>query len=299
MRPLVLKVACCGVLLFLIGKVSANDVEPRLYSNVPEGTNFLSVGYAHSKGEVTFDSSIPVADARGEVDAMVLSYSRGLDLGGKSALLTVAVPYAEVALEGLLLGEPASGQRHGIGDPRVRLAVNLYGAPSLNPEQFGAYQQRTIVGASISTSVPVGRYVEERVLNAGSNRWNVIGQLGVSHRVRNWMLEGALGLSWYSDNDKVRGKKLEQDPIKLLRGAVSYYITPRVWIGAGFVYTRGGATRLDGMKRRDHQDNWRTGIALSVPLGRRHRLQLRATEGVSARIGANFRMYRVIYTYTF
>ena len=188
MRTLVLQVACCGVLLFLTGKSSANDVEPRLYSNIPEGTNFLSVGYAHSKGEVTFDSSIPVADARGEVDSMVLSYSRGLDIGGKSALLTVAVPYAELALEGLYLGEPASGQRHGVGDPRVRLAVNLYGAPSLKPEQFRAYQQRTIIGASITTSVPVGRYVEERVLNAGTNRWNVGGQLGVAHRVRKWRL---------------------------------------------------------------------------------------------------------------
>ncbi|MCZ6855267.1 MAG: hypothetical protein O7G86_15255 [Gammaproteobacteria bacterium] len=112
--------------------VSANDVEPRLYSNIPTGINFLSIGYARSHGEVSFDSSVPVADVEGEIDSVVMSYSRGLNIAGKSALLTLAVPYAHVALEGLYLGQPASGRRQGMGDPRIRLVVNFYGAPAMD-----------------------------------------------------------------------------------------------------------------------------------------------------------------------
>ena len=278
----------------------ADDVEPRLYSNVPTGANFVSIGYAHSSGEVAFDSSIPVADVEGEIDSMVLSYSRGLDIAGRSALLTVAVPYADASLEGLYLGQPASGQRQGLGDAKIRLAVNFHGAPALNPEAFRTYRQKTIIGASLAVTIPVGRYVEDRLLNVGTNRWNVVGQAGVSHRVRKWTLEGALGFAWFSDNDDVlQTNKLEQDPFGLFRGTALYHLTPDVWIGAGFLYSFGGDTTLNGVQRDDEQKSWRTGVALSFPIARGHRLQLTVTEGITARVGSDFRTYSAAYTFAF
>jgi len=278
----------------------ANDVEPRLYTNVPVGHNFISVAYSSSDGEVTFDSSIPVEDAEGNVDTLVLSYSRGLNIAGKSALLTFAVPYADVRLKGLLFGEPASGQRQGFGDPRVRLAVNLYGAPSTNLKDFSSYQQKTIVGASISVGMPFGRYLDDKLLNVGTNRWNIIGQLGVSHRVNRWTFESGIGISWYSDNDEVVGdRRLEQDPIGLYRGTILYHFTPGFWVGMGVIYANGGNTKLDGIKRDDRQKNWRTGIAVSFPLRRRHNIQFRVTEGVTARVGADFLTFSAAYTISF
>jgi hypothetical protein len=281
-------------------EIRAADVEPRLYSNIPAGMNFVSVSYANSSGEVTFDSSIPVEDVDGEVDSVVLSYSRSLNIAGKSALLTVAVPYAELGLEGLLLGEPASGRRRGFGDPQVRLAVNFYGAPATIPKNFASYQQKTIVGASISVGMPFGRYLDDKVLNVGTNRWNVVGQVGLSHKINRWTVESAIGISWTSDNDDVVGnKRLEQDPIGLFRGTVLYNFSRGFWVGAGVLYANGGDTKLDGVQRDDRQKNWRTGIATSFSLAPRHNLQLRITEGVTARIGADFRTYSANYTYTF
>ena len=78
----------------------ANDVQPRLFNNVPVGVNFFSIGISSSDGEVTVDSSLPVADVEGSVDTVLLSYSRGLDLGGRSGLVTVAVPYADTHFDG-------------------------------------------------------------------------------------------------------------------------------------------------------------------------------------------------------
>ena len=80
---------------------------------------------------------------------------------------------------------------------------------------------------------------------------------------------------------------------------VIYHLRPGLWVGAGVIYTYGGATTLNGVESDNEQDNWRTGVALSMPLVRRHTLQLRATEGVSARLGADFTTYVVSYTYTF
>jgi hypothetical protein len=75
---------CCLILL-TTQAARANDVEPRLYSAVPTGANFLSVGYVRSEGEVSLDSSIPVIDAKGEVDSLVLPTwrSRGYTLGSR------------------------------------------------------------------------------------------------------------------------------------------------------------------------------------------------------------------------
>ena len=278
----------------------ANDVEPRLYSNVPTGVNFLSLGYSRSDGEVTFDGNVPITDAEGEVNSVVASYSRGLNIAGKSALLTVLVPYGEVALEGLYLGQPASGNRQGWGDPRIRLAMNFYGAPAMTPEEFRSYRQKTIIGASVSVGIPVGRYVEDRLLNVGSNRWSVVGQVGVSQKFNKWTTEAAVGVAWLSKNDEVlETNTLEQDPIGLVRATLIYNLRPRLWVGAGVIYAYGGATTLNGVESDNKQDNWRTGVALSMPLSRRHALQLRATEGVSAHRGADFTTYVVSYTYTF
>ena len=278
----------------------ANDVEPRLYSNVPTGLNFFSIGYAHSSGEVTFDTSVPLADVEGEVDSMVLSYSRGLNIAGKSALLTFVIPYADIDLEGLYLGEPVSGRRPGFGDPRIRLSVNFYGAPATTRKEYATYQQKTIVGGSISVGMPFGRYVEDKVLNVGSNRWNVVGQLGVSRQINRWIIESAIGVSWNSHNDELLGtRKLEQDPIGLFRATLIYNFSPGLWVGAGAIYAGGGDTTLDGVRRDDRQKNWRAGLAVSIPLAPGRAVSLRVTEGITSRIGAVFSTYSAAYTYAF
>ena len=118
--------------------------------------------------------------------------------------------------------------------------------------------------------MPFGRYVEDKVLNVGSNRWNVVGQLGVSRQINRWTIESAIGISWYSHNGELLGtRKLEQDPIGLFRATFSYNFAPGLWVGAGVIYADGGDTTFDGVKRDDRQ------------------------------IGADFRTYSIAYTYAF
>ena len=45
----------------------------------------------------------------------------------------------------------------GFGDPRLRLSVNLYGAPALSVEQFASYRQNVIVGATLQVFPPLGQ----------------------------------------------------------------------------------------------------------------------------------------------
>jgi len=79
--------------------------------------------------------------------------------------------------------------RAGFLDPKIRLSVNLYGAPALTLQQFKYYEQDLIIGASVQVSVPRGQYDDTRAINLGTNRWSVKPELGVSQIVGPWTLE--------------------------------------------------------------------------------------------------------------
>ena len=66
-------------------EVAAQSLEPRAYTNVPVGMNFLIVGDTYSTGGLATDPDLPVKDANLRVHAPVLAYARSLDVWGKSA----------------------------------------------------------------------------------------------------------------------------------------------------------------------------------------------------------------------
>ena len=43
-----------AALLWVVTTVQAQELEPRTYSNVPVGVNFLAVGYAYNQGNVFY-----------------------------------------------------------------------------------------------------------------------------------------------------------------------------------------------------------------------------------------------------
>src|SRR2546427_12490775 len=60
----------------------AQSLEPRSYVNTPVGINFLLLGYGYTQGEVGFDASTPITDARVHVHAGFFAIPRPLTLGG-------------------------------------------------------------------------------------------------------------------------------------------------------------------------------------------------------------------------
>ena len=58
--------------------VHAQTLEPRAYTNVPVGMNFLLAGYSYAEGALLFDPSLPVTDANARVDMGFVGYVRSL-----------------------------------------------------------------------------------------------------------------------------------------------------------------------------------------------------------------------------
>ena len=69
------------VVAWPFGSAVAQDLEPRLYTNVPVGVNFLGAGYAFSEGNVLFDPAVALENAEIEIDGPALGYGRSIALG--------------------------------------------------------------------------------------------------------------------------------------------------------------------------------------------------------------------------
>ena len=148
---------------FLVANAQAQDLEPRSYTNTPVGLNFLLAGYVYSEGKIAFDPDLAIADAQFQTHTGFLAYARSLDVWGKSAKVDVVLPYSSFSAHGLVGGEPRERAMSGLGDPRFRFSINLYGAPALSVKEFAGYQQDLIVGVSLQVSASAGAIRRQQI----------------------------------------------------------------------------------------------------------------------------------------
>ena len=281
-------------ILLAVGVMSAwgaiaQQLEPRAYSNLPVGLNFLLAGYAYSQGDVVLDPSLPVANASAKVNSLVLGYLRSLDFRGNSGSIALVLPYAGVSASGDLEGQTSSVTRSGLADPLLRLAVNLYGAPALSAEQFRAYRQDIIAGASLTVTAPAGQYDETKLVNVGTNRWSFKPEVGASQALGPWILEGSFGVTYFTDNDDFfGGHRRKQSPLYAAQAHLIYSFNPGLWAALDATYYAGGRTSVDGALNNDLQQNWRWGATLSKSVDPRNSVKLYFSSGATARTGTNF-----------
>jgi hypothetical protein len=269
--------------------VRAQELEPRAYVNTPIGVNFVVAGYGYSQGGVVADASVPVNDAELRVHGVVLAYARSLDLWGRSGKFDVVLPYASVSGTGEVSGESRERHVSGLGDAKLRISANLYGAPALSLQEFADYKQDVIIGASLQVSVPLGQYDSEKLINIGTNRWSVKPEVGVSKAWGRWTTELAAGVTLFTANhDFLGGRTRKQDPVYSLQGHVVYGFASGVWVAVDGTYYTGGRTTVDGTGGNDLQSNTRLGATVAFPIDRHNSVKLYGSRGVFTRFGSNF-----------
>ncbi len=135
----------------------------------------LVVGYQYSVGDIVTDPSLPIAGVESRINFAQVSYQRTVSLFGRTTNLQLNLPYSRGLTEGFVEGEFRNRHISAIADARVRLSVNLRGAPAMDAAGFQALRAkpRTIVGASLLIQSPTGGYEPDKLINAGTNRWAV------------------------------------------------------------------------------------------------------------------------------
>ena len=292
------KAAVALCLVVFAAPSSAQDIEPRSYSNAPIGVNFLIAGYAYTRGGLSFDSSLPITNVHLQTSNAVAAYARSLDFWGKSGKFDVIVPYSWLSGTAEYAGDSVRRVVNGFSDPRFRLSVNLYGAPALTLNEFRDYRQDLIVGASLQISAPWGQYDSERVVNLGTHRWWFKPELGVSKAKGPWTLELSAGATFYTDNNNFYGgNERSQDPAYSSQAHVIYGFESGAWLSVDATYFAGGRTTVNGVLDNNLQQNWRFGGTLAFALDVRNSIKLYASSGVSARTGNNFDLLGIAWQY--
>lgn len=256
------------LLLVLAKGAYAQDLEPRRWSLMPTGLNFVGVGAAYSFGDILFDPVLEIEDAEFDMTHVMLGYVHSFALFGKSARLDMNVPFANGTWSGLLRGEPAQVERVGLGDPRFRLSLLLYGGPAQTPAEFAASEQsNTVVGVAVAVTAPLGEYSRDRLINLGANRWVVRPQLGVTHTRGRWTYELTGSVFYYSDNDEFfNNSKLENDALYAVQGHLIYTFRPGLWVSASTAYGTGADPTINGVPKDAETGNWLTALSAGIPI---------------------------------
>jgi hypothetical protein len=295
-RAAALAAAC--VLTAIAGVAHAQGIEPRAYSNAPVGVNFVMVGYGYTRGGLSFDPALPVTNVNLETHSAFLTYTRVVDLWGKSGKIDVLVPYTFLSGSADFEGTPVARVVDGFADPLFRASINFYGAPALTVKEFANYRQNWIVGASLRASIPSGQYDKSRLVNLGANRWTIRPEVGISKAAGPWTLELTAGATLYSANkDFYRGTTRLQDPLYSSESHVIYNLRRDLWASLDGNYFAGGRSTLNDVRGNSLQRNWRAGATLALPIDRHNSLKLYASRGVSARTGDNFDLIGIVWQY--
>ena len=163
----------------------AQELEPRRWSHLPTGANFFGGGYAYTEADIFFDPVLRLENVEMEMNTWALQYIHSFEMFQKSARIDIVQGFQEGRWTGLVNGTPAFIKRSGLTDSIVRFAINLYGAPPLEGKEFASYRAKTdvetIVGAALVLHLPTGDYMEDKLINLGSNRFTFRPQLGVVH----------------------------------------------------------------------------------------------------------------------
>ena len=295
---LVLQVLPVLLSLLLAAKTIAQDLEPRSYTNIPVGLGFLAVGYLYSEGELTAAPSVPLEDAELQFDTAVLGGAYTFALAGKSAKIDALAGRMCFEGSGVFNDTLAEARRCGYVDPKFRLTWNFYGAPALAMKDYRTWEQGLVVGTSMQVSAPWGTYLDDKLINPGSNRWIIRPGIGLSNRIGSWQYEVMGSVRFFEDNHDFFGDThLEQDPLFNTQGHLIYNLAKGRWLSFNANYFRGGQTTSNGEELDNEQSNSRFGVTFSTPLSQRYSLKIYANTGLVTRIGNDFETLGIVLQY--
>ena len=264
---------CVFLVLGLPFLCLAQELEPRRWGHLPIGTNFAGGGYSYTEADISIDPVLRIENVKMEMHTWAVKYIRTFELFQKSARIGFTQGFQEARWTGLIDGVPKSIKRSGLSDSVLRFAINMHGAPPLEGKEFAAYRARvdveTIVGTALVVQLPTGDYMDDKLINLGTNRFTFRPQLGVVHNRGKWSMELTGEVYLYTDNnDFFNGNRLEQDPYYTIQTHLIYTFRPGIWAAASAGYGYGRESTVNGVEKNDRRGNLAWALSLGYPITR-------------------------------
>ncbi|HEY6270940.1 MAG TPA: transporter [Terriglobales bacterium] len=282
----------------------AQDLSPRAYLITPVHANAITLTWSFYDGGVNFNGTIPITGATGAYHVPVVSLYHSLHCFGRSANITVALPYGIGTFQGDAFGTQQSVYRSGLLDLTVRFSVNLIGGPAMPIDEFVKWKQKTLVGVSVKVLAPTGQYDGTKLVNWGINRWAFKPELGYSRRWGKWILDAYGGAWLFTTNnaffDTPVPRPQTEGPLGSFEGHLSReFKSKRCWASLDGNYWFGGTTALNGIiNPSTRQTSSRLGGTFAVPVTKHQSLKFAFSDGTFIRFGGNYHNLQVAWQYS-
>ncbi len=292
--------------LWCIPLVNAQSLAPRAYVITPIGSNAITITSNVYTGGIVFNDAVPITGASGTVVLIIPSYYHAFNFVGRSANITLGLPYSVGTFQALVVNKQVQTYRSGLGDGAVRFSVNLHGGQAMKLPQFMNWRQKRLVGASVLVQFPSGQYDSTRLINIGNSRWAFRPEIGYSDRRGNWLMDVYGGVWLFTRNPEFFSRnaffpgaqKQSQEPIGVVEGHLSYDFRPGVWVSADGNFWYGGRTSLNGVQNPDTlQRNSRIGGTAAVRVSKHQSLKFSYARGAVIRFGGQYQAIAFAWQY--
>ncbi len=284
----------------LVPALCGQSLAPRAYVIAPVGTNAVTLTTNIQTGAIQFDNAVPITGASGTNCLFILSYYRSLNFFGRSASITVGVPYDLGAFQGVVVNQQQEIHRSGLGNGEARLSVNLKGGPAMNPAEFMKWKQKRLLGVSLIAQFPSGQYDSTKLINIGTNRWAFKPEAGYSEQWGKWVLDvyGAVWLFTTNPTYFPGTQQQTQEPIGAVESHLSRDIKLGTWVSLDGNFWYGGRTSLNGVPNPNTlQRNSRIGATGAFRVSKHQSVKISFSTGSYIRFGGNFHSLAVAWQY--
>lgn len=299
-----------GLLLIVSSlPLAAQSLAPRAYVITPLHANAVTLTWSFYDGGLDLNGAIPIKNAKGTYNVPILSYYHSFNFFGRSANVVASLPYGVGNFTGEVRGQNRSVYRSGLLDFDARMSVNLLGGPALQPQDFGKWHQKTLLGVSLKIVAPTGQYDPTKLINWSINRWAFKPELGYSRRWGNWILDGYAGVWFYTTNPEFFNAPVpvrqSEAPVGSFEGHLSYDFPKgfmksiRGWASLDGNFWWGGTTTVRNISNPDtRQTSSRIGGTLSIPYSKHQSVKVAYSDGTYTRFGGNYQNVSVAWQYS-
>ncbi len=238
----------------------------RTYWHTLAGSNAVNFWYinAASNANPADPAQVVMKDSDFSANLAVLGFHKELPLFGRSARVSLLLPFGHIAADKSIAGSDSNEAAGGFGDPGIQFGINLYGAPAIRSlAEHLRYEPVFTVDVIGSMHFPIGQYDDDKNVNIGQNRW--YGRLGMPmvYTLAPWIpwvpgqrttVELLPAVWLFGDNydfsNPVTGKQvtLGNDPLLQLEAHLTRDLTESFWISADLIWLYGAKPEFDGSR---------------------------------------------------
>ena len=288
-----IKRACIsGVSVLMVFTVCAfADNDTRDYVPLPPGTMLMAAYFHHiSATDMYHDGDKVSGDVNLNANIGIIRPVYYTKIGPFTIDPQAIIPFGDQSLDGQGVGGVEISST-GLADPILAATLWLYNNPS----------SKTWFGFTPFITLPFGEYENEKGINLGANRYAFKAELGFVKGFGDFMLDLTANVEFYTDNDDYTSADLtlEQNPLYIIEGHLSYNFNPSFFVSADYFYHIGGETAIEGVDQSDDANNHAVGCTLGFMLSPSYQLLFKYKQDIEVENGLDTQTFGVRLAYFF